>query len=409
VEETTTNKHFLDIIIAANSNSKRGKGVLSHIPIRFAFLFATPAILLLSSLLAIQSNQSAWAGTFPGPNEQIAFVRGPPEDTPLYEIYVMNADGSHVTRLTDNTASDGDPSWSPDGTKIAFDSNRDEEGNRDIYVMNADGSHVARLTDNTAFDGDPSWSPDGTKIAFTSDRDDNVEIYVMNADGSGQTRLTDNTAFDIEPSWSPDGEKIAFDSSREDDNFDIYVMNADGSDQTNLSNNDAIDLHPSWSPDGTKIAFTSSRDSGNLGIYVMNADGSGQTRLTDNDADSTDPSWSPDGTKLAFVSNRDSPESDNNAIYVMNADDGSEVTRLTDNDAAYSVPDWGTNTSTPGGGHPSPSEQAIDDAISTIDNLDVVPQSLKTDIIALLEETSNIVNDDIQITIDKAMARFLVP
>jgi len=164
VEETTTNKHFLDIIIAANSNSKRGKGVLSHIPIRFAFLFATPAILLLSSLLAIQSNQSAWAGTFPGPNEQIAFVRGPPEDTPLYEIYVMNADGSHVTRLTDNTA----------------------------------------------FDTDPSWSPDGTKIAFTSDRDDNVEIYVMNADGSGQTRLTDNTAFDIEPSWSPDGEKIAF-------------------------------------------------------------------------------------------------------------------------------------------------------------------------------------------------------
>jgi Tol biopolymer transport system component len=411
------NKPFLDtmIIAATNSNSKRGKGVLPHIPTTFP-IFAISAILLLlllPSFLAIQSNQSAWAGTFPGPNGQIAFVRGPAGDRELYEIYVMNADdGSGQTRLTDNAASDGDPSWSPDGTKIAFDSNIDEDGNRDIYVMNADdGSGQTRLTDNAAFDTDPSWSPDGTKIAFTSNREDgNVEIYVMNADdGSDVTKLTDNSAHDFNPSWSPDGTKIAFVSDR-DGNGEIWTMNADdGSGQTRLTDNDGFDGFPSWSPDGTKIAFVSDRDGG--GIFVINADdGSDVTKLTDG----TDPSWSPDGTKIAFTSGRDADdESDNNAIYVMNADDGSGQTRLTDTNAFYSSPDWGTNTSPAGGqddGSTAPSEQAIDEAISTIQNLgDVVPQSVKTDIIALLEEVSSIVNNDIQITIDQIMARFLVP
>ena len=84
--------------------------------------------------------------------------------------------------------------------------------------MNADGSGQTRLTNNNAYDFNPSWSPDGEKIAFDSSSDfsiENLEIYVMNADGSGQTRLTDNTSPDEHPSWSPDGEKIAFESSRQ--------------------------------------------------------------------------------------------------------------------------------------------------------------------------------------------------
>src|SRR3990170_3930701 len=122
---------------------------------------------------------------------------------------------------------------SPTGL-IAFESDRD--GNREIYVMNADGTSQTRLTNNPAMDVFSSWSPDGTKIAFASTRDGNAEIYVMNADGTSQTNISNNLASDINPSWSHDGTKIAFESTR-DGNDQIYVMNADGTGQTNISNN----------------------------------------------------------------------------------------------------------------------------------------------------------------------------
>ncbi|MCM3903894.1 MAG: hypothetical protein ND866_19500, partial [Pyrinomonadaceae bacterium] len=146
-------------------------------------------------------------------------------------IYVMNADGSNQTELT-NSGRAGSLGWSPDSSRIAFDSNRD--GNSEIYVMNADGGDVQRLTNNSGFDFLPKWSPDGTRIAFVSNRDEpnpsacgncNFEIYVMNADGSNQTRLTNNPSYDLSPEWSPDGTRIVFQSN----SVDIYVMNADGS------------------------------------------------------------------------------------------------------------------------------------------------------------------------------------
>jgi Tol biopolymer transport system component len=315
------------------------------------------ALLIITIMLTgtITNVVSVWAGTFPGPNGQIAFISNRDAD---FQIYSMNDDGSDVTRLTDNDASDLHPSWSPDGEKIAF--MRSIDGNSEIFVMNSDGSNPTRLTNNPADDTDPTWSPDGEKIAFTSSRDgsDNEEIYVMNADGSEQTRLTDtDEILDREPSWSPDGEKIAFVSDRDttvdvDEPGDItaiYVMDADdGSDVTRLTdNNEARYRDPNWSPDSEKIAFSSNRDGVNA-IYTMNADdGSDVTRLTDNDdAANLHPSWSPDGEKIAFASDRDDP--DNLEIYVMNADDGSDVTRLTDTDATDTQPDWGTNTSTPG-------------------------------------------------------------
>jgi Tol biopolymer transport system component len=130
--------------------------------------------------------------------------------------------------------------------KIAFASMRDGGIVNQIYVMNSDGTGQTRLSYNTSFnDVMPSWSPDGTKIAFQSDRDGNFEIYVMSADGSNQTRLTNNSSNDQVPCWSPDGTKIAFGSDR-DGNFEIYVMNADGYNQTRLTNNSAQDALPSW-------------------------------------------------------------------------------------------------------------------------------------------------------------------
>jgi Tol biopolymer transport system component len=185
-------------------------------------------------------------GAFPGTNGKITFTRDPEPDingNVNNEIYVVDADGQNETRLTNNgQVFDNNPAFAPNGTTIAFDSFRD--GNENIYVMdasdtNADGNgdNLKRLTKKTSSDGEPSFSPSGTKIAFTSDRTDlggNNDIYVMKAKPEGRKNrpknLTKNTplAFDDEPSFSPNGKKIVFTSDRQDSNGDIYVMRSDG-------------------------------------------------------------------------------------------------------------------------------------------------------------------------------------
>ena len=273
------------------------------------------------------------------------------------EIYVMNTDGTGQKRLTNDPAWDYDAVWSPDGTKIAWETERhlascpptrDSWRCNEIYVMNADGSGQTRLTTNTAGDYEAHWSPDGSKIVFESERDGNFEIYVMNADGSGQTKLSNHQAADYDPIWSPDGNKIAFESER-DGQQEIYVMNADGSVQTNLTNNSSPDYladccypRQSWSPDGSKIAFATERH-GPDEIYVMNADGSAQTRLTNNTVGDWDPIWSPDGTQIAFESNRDG---DDDELYLMNPD-GTGVTRLTSSAGGDYDMEWGSSPPTP--------------------------------------------------------------
>ena len=259
----------------------------------------------------------------PIPTGRIAFASGDLEDE-NFGIYVMDADGSDVSRLTTMAEIEGFPllpSWSPDGRRMAFESGRD--GNLEIYVTNEDGLGVTRLTNNTAPDVGPSWSPDGQRIAFLSERDGNSEIYVKDVDGLSVTRLTNNTALDAYPSWSPDGRRIVFHSER-DGNSEIYVMNADGADVTRLTNHPESDYSPSWSPDGRRIAFGSNRD-GNDEIYVMDADGSNVTRLTNNTAWDISPSWSLDSQLIAFTSL--DLEDVNWRIYVMNAD-GSGLTQL---------------------------------------------------------------------------------
>jgi Tol biopolymer transport system component len=279
-------------------------------------------------------------------------------------IYVMNDDGSNQINLTTGElfSHELDPKWSPDGSRVAFTSTRDANVvpynfNTEIYVMNADGSNQTRLTNNSSYDSGPSWSPDGSKIAFVSDRHlpppppigpppagpGHTDIYVMNSDGSNPVRLTNNTFSEGQPDWSPDGSKITFISDR-DGNTEIYVMSADGSNQTRLTNNTAFDSGPSWSPDGSKIAFDTDRDGGteaDVEIYSMNADGSNQTRLTNNASLDAEPSWSPDGLKIAFATFRGA----NFEIYVMNSD-GTGETNVTNHPSGDHSPDWSGNVTT---------------------------------------------------------------
>src|SRR6266542_533118 len=135
--------------------------------------------------------------------------------------------------------------------KIVFTSDRD--GNDEIYVMNADGTAQTNLTNNPATDARPVWSPDGSRIAFASTRGGFFfDIWVMNSDGSGAPVDLTNTpaGSDVRPDWSPDGTKLTFYFG--DVGHDVYVMNADGSGRTNLTNSAASDFGPVWSPDGTK-------------------------------------------------------------------------------------------------------------------------------------------------------------
>jgi Tol biopolymer transport system component len=291
---------------------------------------AVPAALIALALLAMVAPAQA---AFPGANGKIAYSTwtDQPVDTDS-EIYTMNADGTGQTRLTTNPASDGGQAWSPDGTKIAFNSNRDANFS-DIYTMNADGTSLTRLTSDPDYDVDPAWSPDGTKIAFTARRGGNYEIYTMNADGTSQTNLTNSAVFEFHPAWSPDGTKIAFHTGS-GGNFEIYTMNADGTNPTNITNHPGSDEYdPDWSPDGTKIAFDSQRD-GTFKIYTMNPDGTSQTRLfTSPDVAGIDPSWSPDGTKITFMSWHAD-------IYTVNAD-GTNLTNITNSSVDYEEgPDW---------------------------------------------------------------------
>ena len=139
----------------------------------------------------------------------IAFVSG--QENGNEEIYTMKADGSGLTNLTNNPATDTSPAWSPDGTHIAF--NSDRSGDMDIYVMDADGSNVKRLTDDRGFEGLLSWSPDGQRIVFTSSDNSlnyDGQLIVMNADGGNEIILTPEPGTYYFLGWSPDGQKIIF-------------------------------------------------------------------------------------------------------------------------------------------------------------------------------------------------------
>ncbi|MCP4726408.1 MAG: hypothetical protein GY863_15290 [bacterium] len=253
------------------------------------------------------------------------------------EIYIMNADGSGETRLTNNNGQDLTPDISPDGSQIAFKTNRD--GNFEIYKMDIDGSNLTRLTNTQENESYPYWSPDGKKIIFSRDHGRNKEIHLMSCDGTGDIRLTNNTVNDEWAYLSPDMQKIVFSSGSFPD-YDIYTMDIDGSNRELLLDSPNLCGLPKWSRDGQKIAFGSAIfDSGSLkgDVYIINTDGNYKIKITDTNGKfvSENPYWSPEGTRIVFQSNRGG----NFQLYSIDTN-GNNIIRLTNHDGNDYWPGW---------------------------------------------------------------------
>lgn len=284
--------------------------------------------------------------------------------TAANQIYVMNADGSNVRLITDGVpqmAYDY-PTFSPDGSRIAFISHELNSHQYALEIVGTDGSFWQRLISGRATLGELAWSPDGSKIAFARGEDNTTngfafklscrpEIYVINIFSRRYVDLTQG-AGGTDPAWSPDGTRIAFSSFRDDNNSEIYTMSSDGNDVQRLTYTEGGEAEPAWSPDGKQVAYAAHLRQVEVGcgfipmgrppdtktdpsyIYVMDLDGANQTKL-EITSGGNEPTWSPDGAWLAFVI----ADKNGRQVYVTGAS-GSGLTQLTSDTEEKSSLSW---------------------------------------------------------------------
>lgn len=235
-----------------------------------------------------------------------------------------------VVRVTDAY-----PTWSPDGTRIAYESNVD--GDFDVYVVDLAAGTRSKLTDGPGRDGTPAWSPDGSRIAFMSDRDGHRQVYVMDADGSNPTNLSGNDASEEHPFWSPDGSRILYVSDLEagEGNVDVWEMAADGSAKRRVAATPEVETYASWSPDGARIVARRVLTEEDWAVVVMDADGSNGRDVAPSPGIDAWPVWTPDG-RIVFSSDRAGASFD---LWIVDPD-GGEPRRLTFDDARDDRQPW---------------------------------------------------------------------
>jgi TolB protein len=320
-------------------------------------------LVTLISLTALASAMLAGAppaqAAYAGRNGRIAFTANLDG---AWQLYTMRPSGSGLRKLTDFPDNQDNygllPDWSPDGTRIAFMFPGKDTGDLEIWVVNADGTGLTQLTDDAGVDEQaPNCSPDGSQIAFArTGIYGNNTIWVMNANGSGMTQLTNDLYDSFGPEFTPDGRHILYFSQKGDLVSAIWIMNADGSGKKRLTPAKLEAGAQDVSPDGSHVVFIDNENTPNpSSIFIMNIDGSGIHRLTRPPAGHRDsiPKYSPDGTRIVFQSNRPFQEClDCTAIFELKADGPGIVQVTTDltggggpDDDNCVVPDWGPRQS----------------------------------------------------------------
>lgn len=225
------------------------------------------------------------------------FIRKKSSPLTNVSLYVYDLTTGKRTLTSYRPGVNSGATFSPDGKFIYLGMSL-ASGAADIYKINLSGDIILRLTKGPAgaINVEPSLNPDGSKVAFSSERGGRPMIYVMNTDGSNVKRLTFNGVYNSSPSWSPDGKKIAF-AGQAEDHFDIFVMNVDGSGLMRVTSAKKANGHgahnedPSFSPDSRYLVYTSNRTGKNQ-IYISTVDGTEERRVTNDSYNYYKPKWS---------------------------------------------------------------------------------------------------------------------
>lgn len=232
-----------------------------------------------------------------------------------FELYVMGSDGSNPHSVSDGpvVADRAQLRWSPDSSRLLFVTTRD--GNNEIYAVAFNGTGLVNLSNNSAFEDAPDWSPDASKVVFRANRNPPyADIYVMSSDGSGQAPLTTSTSSYLLPRWSPFGTYIAHTRPNGTTQQELWTMTPSGGSPHDLGVGDV--QHYEWSPNGGRIAFDTAPD-----VYTISGTGTGLNNVTNAAGISSRPHWSPDGTQLLVESDRDG----NPELYVVPVDGGQGI------------------------------------------------------------------------------------
>jgi Ca2+-binding RTX toxin-like protein len=315
-----------------NSPFNGGGSMWSYRQRRLGVLTAIVCSGLAATALVASAAETNRSG-FPGRNGRIVF------NDQSGSLVLANPDGTGLVRLANTGTADQyiGASFSPDGRRIAYS----KVGNDpDIFTIRPDGSDQREVTFSRGWDIDPTWSGDGSQIAFETNRNGNWDIFAVNANGSAPVQLTSSQLDDQDPAWSTSGKITYTVESANHSKRDLWVMNADGSSKQQLTNAPNFSENPNWSPDGKWIVFESDRaEKGNLDIYKMHADGTGLTELTNSPALDALAAFSPDGKQIVFVSDR--AAKDSRKLFVMTASGGAQTRLIQGSGFSYQmVPDW---------------------------------------------------------------------